>query len=66
MEDCRGPGTRAKIDEYGEALFIVANAVKFDPSQDDCCFTEMDFFLRGDLVISVCDGPNSVVDAVRA
>src|SRR5437879_2946974 len=65
VEDCRVPGTRAKIDEYGETLFVVANVVKFDSAQDECSFTEMDFFLRENLVISVCDGTNQFVDAVR-
>lgn len=66
VEDCRVPGTRAKIDEYGETLFVVANVVKFDSAQSECSFTEMDFFLRENLVISVCDGPNPFVDAVRS
>jgi magnesium transporter len=65
IEDCRVPGTRAKIDEYGETLFVVANVVHFDPAQDQCSFAEMDFFLRVNLVISVSDGPNSFVDQVR-
>ncbi|HEY0704148.1 MAG TPA: magnesium/cobalt transporter CorA [Candidatus Acidoferrales bacterium] len=66
VEDCRVPGTRAKIDEYGDTLFVVANLVKFDPALDECSFSEMDFFLRDKLMISVSDGPNSVVDQVRA
>ncbi len=66
IEDCRVPGTRAKIDEYGETLFVVTNVVHFDPTQDECAFTEMDFFLRDNLLISVSDGPNSFVDQVRA
>jgi magnesium transporter len=66
IEDCRVPGTRAKIDEYGEILFVVANVVHFDPARDECSFAEMDFFLRENLVISVSDGPNAFVDQVRA
>ncbi len=65
VEDCRVPGNRAKIDEYGETLFVVANVVKFNLAHDECSFTELDFFLRENLVISVCDGTNQVVDAVR-
>ncbi len=65
VEDCRVPGTRAKIDEYGETLFVVANLVSFNAAQDECSFSEMDFFLRDKLLISVCDGPNPFVDAVR-
>jgi len=66
VEDCRVPGTRSKIDEYGETLFIVANVVQFDAAQNECTFTEMDFFLRDNMLISVCDGANSFVDSVRA
>jgi magnesium transporter len=65
IEDCRVPGTRAKIDEYGDTLFVVANVVRFDSAKDACSFAEMDFFLRDKLLISVCDGPNSFVDQAR-
>lgn len=66
VEDCRVPGTRAKIDEYGDTLFVVANLVKFDAVIDECSFSEMDFFLRDKLLISVTEGPNALVDQVRA
>jgi magnesium transporter len=66
VEDCRVPGTRAKIDEYGDTLFIVANLVKFDKIIDECSFSEMDFFLRDKLLISVTEGPNAFVDQIRA
>src|SRR3984957_12464725 len=49
VEDCRTPDTRAKIDEYGDTLFLVANLVRFDAQQDECSFSEMDFFLRDKL-----------------
>ncbi len=66
VEDCRVPGTRAKIDEYGDTLFVVANLVKFDAVIDECSFSEMDFFLRDKLLISVTEGPNALVDQIRA
>src|SRR5262249_16666787 len=66
VEDCRVPGTRAKIDEYGDTLFVVVNIVRFDKELDECSFSELDFFLKDNLVISVCDGPNPVVDQIRA
>jgi magnesium transporter len=66
VADCRVPGTRAKIDEYGDTLFIVANLVKFDKIIDECSFSEMDFFLRDKLLISVTEGPNAFVDQIRA
>jgi len=45
---------------------VVANLVRFDTHQDECSFSEMDFFLRDKLLISVCQGPNPFVEQVRA
>lgn len=66
VEDCRVPGTRAKIDDYGDTLFVVANVLHFDPKEHECTFTEIDFFLKASLVITVCEGANPVVDQVKA
>jgi len=66
IEDCRVPGTRAKLDEYGDTLFVVANVLHFDPEYNECSFTEIDFFLRANLVITVREGPDPVLDQVRA
>jgi len=66
IEDCRVPGTRAKLDDYGDTLFVVANVLHFDPDQCECNFTEIDFFLREKLVITVREGPDPVLDQVRA
>jgi magnesium transporter len=66
IEDCRAPGTRAKIDDYGDTLFVVANALSFDPAHYECSFAEINFFLKEDLVISVCEGQDGIVDQVKA
>jgi magnesium transporter len=66
VEDCRVPGTRAKIDQYGETLFVVANIVHYDAEQNECSFTEMDFFVNEKLVISVTPGQNAFADAAKA
>ncbi len=66
IEDCRTAGTRAKIDDYGETLFVVANVLHFDADRQECSFSEIDFFLRDNLVITVCDGSNAIVDHVKA
>ncbi len=65
VEDCRVPGTRAKIDQYGETLFIVANILKYEPTTIECSFTEMDFFANEKFLISVSDGPNPFAEAAK-
>src|SRR5215475_6301126 len=56
IEDCRVPGTRAKLDDYGDTLFIVTNVLHFDVDQGECSFTEINFFLKENLVITVREG----------
>jgi magnesium transporter len=65
IEDCRVPGTRAKIDQYGETLFVVANIVRYEPKTNECSFTEMDFFVNEKFLISITDGKNEFTEAVR-
>jgi magnesium transporter len=66
IEDCRVPDTRAKIDQYGDTLFVVANIVHYDPKTNECSFTEMDFFLNEHWIISVTQGQNAFADTVKA
>jgi magnesium transporter len=66
IEDVRVPGTRAKIDQYGETLFVVANIVHYDAKTNECSFTEMDFFVNEHWVISATEGQNAFADAVKA
>ena len=66
VEDCRVPGTRAKIDQYGDTLFVVVNIVHYDAEPNECSFTEMDFFVNEKLVISVTPGQNAFADAAKA
>ncbi|MGA8035909.1 MAG: magnesium/cobalt transporter CorA [Candidatus Acidiferrales bacterium] len=66
VEDCRVPGTRAKIDQYGDTLFVVANIVHYDAEPNECSFTEMDFFVNEKLVISVTPGQNAFAEAAKA
>jgi magnesium transporter len=66
VEDCRVPGTRAKIDQYGETLFVVANIVHYDAKTNECSFTEMDFFMNEKWVISATEGQNAFADAAKA
>ena len=65
VEDCRVPETRAKIDQYGDTLFVVANIVHYDAEPNECSFTEMDFFVNEKFVISVTPGQNAFADAVQ-
>jgi magnesium transporter len=66
IEDCRVPGTRAKIDPYGDTLFVVGNIVHYDSEINACSFTEMDFFVNEKFVISVTQGQNGFADAVKS
>lgn len=66
IEDCRVPGTRAKIDPYGDTLFVVSNIVHYDPSTNECSFTEMDFFVNPNFLISVTQGKNGFTDALKS
>ena len=65
VEDCRTPGTRAKLEEYENHLFLVINTIHFEPDQCECWFGEFEVFLCKDLLISVHNGPSRTAAAVR-
>ncbi len=58
IEDCRHIGQRAKVEEYEGHLFIVANAIHFDPDKSACWLGEVNFFVAKDFLISVREGPS--------
>ncbi len=58
IEDCRHIGQRAKVEEYEGHLFIVANAIHFDPDKSACWLGEVNFFVGKDFLISVREGPS--------
>ena len=61
IEDCRTPGTRAKLEEYENHLFLVVNTIHFDEAKCESWFGEFDVFLAKDLLITVHDGPSRTV-----
>ncbi|MBI3405648.1 MAG: hypothetical protein HY046_09350, partial [Acidobacteria bacterium] len=65
VEDCRTPGTRAKLEEYEHHLFIVVNTIHFEPEKHDCWFAEFNVFLSKDFIITVHDGPSRTAAAVK-
>lgn len=64
VEDCRTSGTRAKVEEYEDHLFIVVNTLHFHEKECEVTFGEFDIFLGKDFVITAHDGPSRTVAAV--
>ena len=58
IEDCRNLRQRAKVEDYGNHLFLVLNTLHFDADKRDCWFGEFDVFAGPDLLITVHDGPS--------
>jgi len=65
VEDCRQTGTRAKLEDYGDHLFIVVNTIHFEPEEKSCWFGEFDIFVGKDYVLTSHDGPSRTVAVVR-
>ncbi len=64
IEDCRTERTRAKLEQYEDHIFLVANTIHFDPEKCQSWFGEMDFFVGKDFLISVHEGPSRTAQAV--
>lgn len=65
VEDCRTAGTRAKLEEYENHLFLVINTIHFDPKTCESWFGEFDVFLGKDFLITAHDGPSRTVAVVK-
>lgn len=65
VEDCRTAGTRAKIEEYENHLFLVINTIHFEPDKCESWFGEFDVFLGKDFLITAHDGPSRTVATVK-
>lgn len=65
VEDCRTAGTRAKLEEYENHVFLVVNTLHFDPKKHGCWFGEFDIFVGKDFLITVHVGPSRTAAAVR-
>jgi len=64
LEDCRNERTRAKLEDYEEHVFVVANTVHFDPQKCAYWFGEFDIFVGKDFLISVHNGPSRTMRAI--
>jgi magnesium transporter len=64
VEDCRTPGTRAKLEEYDSHLFLVINTIHFEEKDCSCWFGEINVFVGKDFVITVHDGPSRTAATV--
>lgn len=65
VEDCRQTGTRAKLEDYGDHLFIVVNTIHFEPKDKFCWFGEFDIFVGKEFVVTSHHGPSRTVAMVR-
>ncbi len=65
VEDCRTEGTRAKLEEYENHLFLVINTIHFEPEKCESWFGEFNVFLGKDFLITVHDGPSRTVAVVK-
>ncbi len=65
VEDCRNQRQRAKVEDYDNSVFVIANNVHFEPEKDECYLGEIDFFVSKDFFISVHEGPSKSFRAVR-
>ena len=66
VEDCRNGLQLAKIDDYGEHLFIIFNPLRLDPTSMDLEIEEVEVFLGKDYLVSVHSQPcPSVEQAIR-
>lgn len=65
IEDCRNMRQRAKLEEYGDHLFVIINTLHFEPEGTDCWFGELDVFVSKDWVISVYNGSSRTINTLR-
>lgn len=61
IEDCRHLRHTAKLEEYENHLFLIANTLHFVPETLGVWFGELDIFLGQDFVVTVHAGPTRSV-----
>ncbi|MFQ5926369.1 MAG: magnesium/cobalt transporter CorA [Terriglobia bacterium] len=65
VEDCRHAGQRAKMEEYEDHVFVIANTLHFMQETLGVWSGELDIFVGADFVVTVHVGPTrSVHDVV--
>jgi magnesium transporter len=66
LEDCRTISSRAKLDDYGDYLFIVLNAPYFVAEQDKLRDEKLSIFVGAGFAITVSEGINKTIDHAKA
>lgn len=70
IEDCRHQRHTAKMEEYDNHIFVIANTLHFVPETVGVWFGELAFFVGQDFMVTVHLGPtrsvNEVVPKVKA
>ena len=64
IEDCRHLRHTAKLEEYENHIFLIANTMHFVPETLGVWFGELDIFLGQDFVVTVHAGPTRSVHEV--
>lgn len=64
VEDCRHALQRAKIEEYENHVFVIANTLHFMPETLGVWFGELDIFVGADFIVTVHVGPTRSVREV--
>jgi magnesium transporter len=65
LEDVLNTDHRPKVEEYQDALFVVAKMLRLDPETEGIQVEQICFVLRKDVVISFQERPGDVLDPVR-
>ena len=65
LEDVLNTDHRPKVEEYQDALFVVAKMLSMDPETDTINVEHICFVLRKGLVISFQERPGDVLDPIR-
>jgi len=64
VEDCRYRPQRAKLEEYENHVFVIANSLHFVPETLGVWFGELDIFVGQDFIVTVHTGPTRSVSEV--
>lgn len=64
IEDCRHQRHNAKIEEYDNHIFVIANTLHFVPETVGVWFGEVAFFVGQDFLVTVHVGPTRSVNDV--
>lgn len=64
IEDCRHQRHTAKLEEYDNHIFVIANSLHFVPETCGVWFGEVAFFVGPDFLVTVHQGPTRSVETL--